>query len=113
MPRNDRWVIIVYDRESTSVADPVTSESDVEVEDEPKVPVAKGADSACPQFKLPLYGSTPSLPPIDPKRSSDYKYIAELLIDHVEALMQYTADVKRRNVEAYDRYLQACELSVD
>jgi hypothetical protein len=75
--------------------------------------VSAVVSSECPRFKRPRYTNLPSVPVIDPSRSDDYQHIAEVLLDHVEALIQHAADVKRRSAVAYNQYVQACELNVD
>lgn len=58
---------------------------------------------------MPALGPTPEVQRLDENRRDDYEYIAGVLLDHVEALIDYNADVQARYAAAYKAYVDQCD----
>ena len=63
----------------------------------------------CPTFELPVVGEQPTVPIIPMEHRGDTDYLVDVLIGHIEVLIDDRRQVIDTYTDAYRRYLNNCK----
>lgn len=91
-----------YRYELTSHSNENPTESDI------VTPTIETVILGCDPYVLPEVGDPPTIPTIPEMRRSDHRYIANVLIDYIQTLINYQNEMKNKYNEAHVAHLSSC-----